>query len=258
VYPLVTAQQAFDAFTALPVPMPAVDCPVPSASASASDAIGCVASVGAPALGAPSIACPTTPDGKGTCPTETLPPTVVTGATLGLMLTWDTEPLLVPAWLFTIDGASDTLPMIAVQPSYLGDPSAGSGSASSSPGSSGGGSVTDPGGSASAIPPGEPVPTTAVAPVAPTGSVTVTAAALGADGRTLTLTGWGGVCASYAADAKETATEVYVVITATPTVGKDTACIEIAKEISADVTLAAPLGSRTVIDGASGTPVKVG
>jgi hypothetical protein len=89
------------------------------------------------------------------------------------------------------------------------------------------------------------------------GSVAVTAASLSADGRTLTLTGWGGVCAEYRGDAKETGTEVYVVISSTPTIDKDMACIELAKEISVDVTLQAPLGTRVVVDGNTSERVAV-
>ena len=231
-YPILTARGALDRLGSLPQPMPAVDCPVSK-------------------------------DGTTSCSAGALEPTVVTGATLGLMLSYDSvDPVLVPAWLFTVDGWTDPMPVIAVTDQYLGGatPSPGSGSGSS-PGSGG------PDATLSPIPPAtgdlpatrtsDPGTVVGPTPIQP-GGVAVTSASLGKDGRTLTLTGWGGVCAEYRGDAKETDTEVYVVINSTPTVDKDMACIELAKEISVDVVLQAPLGSRTVQDGNTGETLKVG
>ena len=61
------------------------------------------------------------PDGRPGC--ADIPPTVVTGATLGLSMAQDDgRPTLVPAWLFTVKGQDDPLVQIAVEPSYLAPP----------------------------------------------------------------------------------------------------------------------------------------
>jgi len=62
--------------------------------------------------------CAERPDGKPGC--ADMPPTEVTGATLGAMLDQDNgKPVLVPAWLFTISGQDDPVAQIAVDPSFL-------------------------------------------------------------------------------------------------------------------------------------------
>ncbi|HEX4654721.1 MAG TPA: hypothetical protein VH274_03145 [Mycobacteriales bacterium] len=63
--------------------------------------------------------CAQRPDGKPGC--ADIPPTEVTGATLGVMLDQDNgHPVLVPAWLFSIKGQDDPVAQIAIDPSYLG------------------------------------------------------------------------------------------------------------------------------------------
>ena len=63
--------------------------------------------------------CAQRPDGKPGC--ADIPPTEVTGATLGVMLDQDSgHPVLVPAWLFSIKGQDDPIAQIAVDPSYIG------------------------------------------------------------------------------------------------------------------------------------------
>ena len=76
---------------------------------------------------------------------------IITGATYGLMLAFDDgTPVLVPAWLFTIDGSDLPMAQVAVQTRYLGEPSnlggggSGSGGGSSTPGSAGTGTTVDP------------------------------------------------------------------------------------------------------------------
>ncbi|WP_030586341.1 hypothetical protein [Streptomyces anulatus] len=76
----------------------------------------------------------------------------------------------------------------------------------------------------------------------------------GADGRTLEVTFWGGVCSTYTASAEESAGQVRISVTEKPQEGKK-ACIMIAKELTRTVTLEKPLGDRTVIDAASGGAV---
>ncbi|MFJ5550178.1 hypothetical protein [Streptomyces sp. NPDC093225] len=71
------------------------------------------------------------------------------------------------------------------------------------------------------------------------------------DGRRLTVHFWGGVCSTYSASVRESATAVTVKITDTPT-DPHKACIMIAKEMSLTVTLEQPLGDRKVIDATTG------
>ena len=86
----------------------------------------------------------------------------ITGATYGLMLAFDDgAPVLVPAWLFAIDGSDFPMAQVAVQTRYLGEPSnlggggSGSGGGSSTPGSAGTGTVVDPAPPAPAGQPGD-------------------------------------------------------------------------------------------------------
>jgi hypothetical protein len=111
-YPLVTAQDAYDR---LPPMMTAMLCPVG-------------------------------PDGKGCGVPQ---PTEITGAHLGLMLSAlvDGGQALVPAWLFEVKGWTEPLPVVAVQPKYLPEPSAAP-TTRPEPGAS-----TEPGG---AVPPAPP------------------------------------------------------------------------------------------------------
>lgn len=88
---------------------------------------------------------------------------------------------------------------------------------------------------------------------APSGDRKVTSYA--ADGRTLEVTFWGGVCSTYTASAEESAGQVRISVTEQPHEG---ACIMIAKELTRTVTLEKPLGDRTVIDAASGATVPRG
>ena len=75
-----------------------------------------------------------------------------------------------------------------------------------------------------------------------------------ADGRTLTVTFWGGVCSDYAATATESADTVKVKITETNP-DPDRVCIAIAKELTEKVTLDKPLGDRKVVDAETGQAV---
>ncbi|MFI5825973.1 hypothetical protein ACIA6C_01720 [Streptomyces sp. NPDC051578] len=69
--------------------------------------------------------------------------------------------------------------------------------------------------------------------------------------RTLTVNFWGGVCSTYAVEAREEGTDVLVKITDTPD-KPGRACIMLAKEMSRTVTLQKPLGDRKVVDATSG------
>ncbi|MFI1220815.1 MULTISPECIES: hypothetical protein [unclassified Streptomyces] len=93
------------------------------------------------------------------------------------------------------------------------------------------------------------------APTTPSGDRKVSS--YGADGRSLEVTFWGGVCSTYTASAEESAGQVRISVTEKPQEGKK-ACIMIAKELTRTVTLDKPLGDRTVIDAASGGAVPRG
>jgi len=88
-YPVISAQDAFDLLQAQPRPE--------------------------------LMLCAQRPDGKPGC--ADIPPTEVTGASLGVMLDQDNgNPVLVPAWLFSIKGQDDPVTQIAIDPSFLGPP----------------------------------------------------------------------------------------------------------------------------------------
>ncbi|MGW7101471.1 hypothetical protein [Streptomyces sp. NPDC054838] len=72
--------------------------------------------------------------------------------------------------------------------------------------------------------------------------------------RTLTVNFWGGVCSTYALEAREEGTDVLVKITDTPD-KPGRACIMLAKEMSRSVTLQKPLGDRKVVDATTGKPL---
>ncbi|MGA4941549.1 hypothetical protein [Streptomyces cinereoruber] len=149
----------------------------------------------------------------------------VTGAVFGLAAQdVDGERLLVPAWLFTADPA-DTAPYTvvrtAVEERYLAPP------------------VTTP-------------PPSSEDGTAPARQVQSYKA--GDDGRTLTVAFWGGVCSTYAVTAEQTPERVALRIEESPA-DPDRMCVAVAVEIVKTVTLDAPLGSRPVVDAASGETV---
>jgi hypothetical protein len=134
------------------------------------------------------------------------------------------KPVLVPSWLFTVDPAGTggrpyVLAQVAVDPKYIETPQ-----------------PTPPS-------PGKPAP-----------DQHMSIRSYTADGRTLTVTFWGGICRTYSASADESAKQVKVTVT-----GKEKKpgrmCPAIAKRFTEKVTLDKPLGGRTVVDGATGHPV---
>jgi hypothetical protein len=92
--------------TVAPAPPTAVGSPVAPPTA--------VESVPPPAAIEPTRSCPTPK------------PIPVTGASLGLQLTYDGSgvgaEILVPSWLFTTEGSTSPLPVIAIDPAYLAGP----------------------------------------------------------------------------------------------------------------------------------------
>lgn len=249
-YPLLSAKDVYDSLVALPRAMPLIACPEPAPGD------------GPDASAVPDV-CASPYDPK---------PVSITGARLGLSLAYDgDEPMLVPAWLFSVEGWDDPLVAVAVDDAFLADPEPGTGTGGGSvdpgtgeepppvdepgagsspggPGSGGGGEPTDPGLSP------EPVPSGPAQPGAEQPAVD-RAVVSGAD---VTLVYWGGVCSEYSAVVvEETATAVTVSVSGRSTLGPDQACIEIAQEYKSTVTLRAPLGDRALIDAATGEAVTV-
>jgi hypothetical protein len=235
-YPILSAQQTFDRLASLPIAMPA-------------------------------IGCPESVEGEpNPCPTPT--PMSITGAALGLQLAYDAgDPVLAPAWLFDVAGSDEPVAMVAVVDEFLTDPSggddpvSGGGSSGSEPGSGGATDTpvappSDPAGSGDGSG-SAPDPGTAPEPVPGTAPLSAPVEKAILSGRTLTLVGWGGACADYAAIAEESADSVKVQIVGKSTIGPDQACIEIALELRLEVTLDAPLGDRAVIDATTGARVPV-
>ena len=227
-YPLVSARTAYDRLAATPRPLPA-------------------------------LACLESKDVATSCPAPV--PVVVTGAVLGLELTVeDGGSVLVPAWLFSVRDIDEPLVAVAVEPRYLADPAPVTtpGSAPGDAPGSGSGSVPAPGSSGGS----EPVPPATGAPVeppteAPPLQVAITSASVSADGRSLTLTGFGGVCATYSGSLDQGESSVKAQIVGVSTIGPDEGCIDLAKEVAVPVTLSAPLGSRTLLDTTTGETIAV-
>lgn len=167
--------------------------------------------------------------GKRTGAEPTTTTVTVDKATFGLAARYvDGKQLLVPSWIFTVrpgaGGTGDTVTQVAVDPAYL---------TKDAP------SEKTPGGGDGTTKSGR------------------TIQSYSADGRTLSVTFWGGVCSKYTASASEEGSAVRVSLTETkPEKGK--ACIMIAKELTRTVTLDKPLGERNVVDAASGTVVPRG
>ncbi|MFD6282114.1 hypothetical protein ACFWFI_42150 [Streptomyces sp. NPDC060209] len=158
----------------------------------------------------------------GTPPATTV---TVEKAEFGLAAQYaDGEQILVPSWLFSVrpegGGPGNTVVQVAVDPDHLAREST---RPSPTP-------TKDPGGAGAGI------------------------TSYSADGRTLEVTFWGGVCSTYSARASEDSTTVRVTVTESkPDPGK--ACIMIAKELTRTVTLDAPLDGRKVVDAGSGETV---
>ncbi|MFF8843750.1 hypothetical protein ACF08N_13685 [Streptomyces sp. NPDC015127] len=135
----------------------------------------------------------------------------------------DGRQALVPSWLFQVaaKGQADpfTVTHPAVEPAYLK--------------------------------PAEP-PQKDVTPTDPEKKVpSPPAISYSAEGRTLKVTFWGGVCSDYEARATESADQVTVEIVE-PNPDPDRVCIAMAKELTESVTLDAPLDGRKVVDASTG------
>nr|WP_202121965.1 hypothetical protein [Streptomyces sp. BA2] len=158
-------------------------------------------------------------------------PITVKGATFGLATHFvDGRQTLVPSWLFDVkpQGAKDSFTVThpAVEPKFLTSPSTPS-----------------------------PTPTPTEKPGTGTGQQdpTTRVESYRADGRSLTLHFWGGVCSDYSASADESKDSVRVKVTETHKKGE--VCVMMAKEFTKTVTLDQPLGERKVVDAAGGETV---
>lgn len=147
-------------------------------------------------------------------------------ATFGLAARYaDGKQLLVPSWIFKVrpaGGTGDTVTQVAVDPKYL----------TKNPAT---GKTPDSGGATKAR----------------------TVLSYGSDGRTLSVTFWGGVCSTYTASASEDGGTVRVSVKETKP-APDKVCVMIAKELTRTVTLDRPLDGRKVVDTASGATVPRG
>lgn len=161
----------------------------------------------------------------------------VTGATFGLATQYSKgEAILVPSWIYEVrqqggtggsTGYEVTFP--AVEPEYLAPAGRGSGS--------------DPG----------DAPTAEPGPSRPgTGGQALSSYSV--DGRTLSITFWGGVCHDYTATAEETGSKVTVAVQP-KNPDPEKVCIKIAKKQTVQVGLDEPLGDREVVDERSGDPL---
>ena len=222
-YPLISAREAWDVLVATPRPVPLMACPEP----------------------APSAGLPVQYPGCGGGPVR------VTGARAGLSLQWSgAEPVLVPSWLFTVDGSPAPLAQVAVEPRLLGPDDAGAGGGS---GGGAGGSVgtAEPGVAPGGGDPGQPPPTAAEPPDAGRQS-RFTAVERAADDRSLTVRFWGGVEDCYAYTVRAVESDESVELTLSERAKGDGPCIELAQEHTRTVELSAPLGPRVVRDAETG------
>ncbi|MFG2646518.1 hypothetical protein [Streptomyces sp. NPDC048436] len=155
-------------------------------------------------------------------------PITVKGATFGLAVHFvDGRQTLVPSWLFDVkpQGAQESFTVThpAVEPKFLTSPS-----------------------SSSATPGPTEKPGTSSDPA-------IHVKSYSADGKSLTVSFWGGVCSDYAASADESKDSVRVKVTETHKKGE--VCVAIAKEFTETVTLDQPLGDRKVVDAEGGKTV---
>ncbi|PWI43345.1 hypothetical protein [Streptomyces sp. ICBB 8177] len=170
--------------------------------------------------------------GSAPCLAST-PPLLVRGAVFGLSARFASGGSggeeLVPSWLFQV-AASGAAPVRTVAQAALAQ---------------GGGT-----------PPPAPAPSPSSGPSAPAVSASrAPVTSYTADGRALVLRFWGGMCADYAGKVTgQSDSAVHVAVTATPK-EPHRICPMPARSMTVRVTLARPLGSRTVYDSSDGRAV---
>jgi hypothetical protein len=185
----------------------------------------------------------------------------VTDAEFGLVTRYSRgRPVLVPSWTYDVllgGGHTAKVAHPAVEPAYLkpagparpgagsapgSGPDAGTGPGAGTGSQPGSGSDSGPGagpgsGSGQAEEPGSP-------PVQAADSYE-------ADGRTLRITFWGGVCGGYEASADESGKTVKVTVRPKQTDAKKV-CVKMAKRLTVEVELDKALGGRKVVDATDG------
>ena len=203
---------------------------------SARDAVDQLAAMPVPLIGCPESTTPVPPGCGG--------PLEVTGASFGLSLQWEGEkPVLVPSWLFAINGSPEPLPVVAVDPSYLQNPAAPSGDEPSD-GASGGGVPGSPG----SVDPASPV-APAVEPTPASSRFDSVSPVDG--GAALAVTFYGGAdsCYTYKVVAEESAEQVSLGLVEDRS---GEMCIELAQQYKRTIELEQPLGERVVVDAETG------
>lgn len=178
-------------------------------------------------------------------------PLKVTGAEFGLVTRYTLgKPVLVPSWIYEIElqGGEHTASVAhpAVQPEFLKPTKPEKPTKPAEPELPGSGSDSDSGsGSEPAEKPGGK-PGSASPPQAVN--------TYEADGRTVKLTFWGGVCSGYKASAEESGKSVEVTVRPKDTDPKKV-CVKMAKRQTVEVELDKPLGDRKVVDSQDGEGV---
>ena len=234
-YPLRTAQAAFDDLKSQPVPLLAELCPyvLPSASV-----------------------------GGDQCGSQA--PIKITGATYGLMLVQDGgNPILAPAWRFSVSGWEDPLSVLGVDPKFITTPtpdvSNGSGSGSGGSGDGGSAQPGSPGAPPTAAsPPSSPTEPGALPAPGDRHSRTVVVAVPAQGGDELALVSFRGACDTSPEARVVNDDEAKLVVSVTvlgPPAG--TVCTAQAVSFVTSVRLHRPLGARVVIDSATGKGVTI-
>lgn len=181
----------------------------------------------------------------------------VTGAEFGLVTRYTAgKPVLVPSWIYEVRLGGDHTASVAhpaVEPEYLeparpAQPGPGPGRGPGSGSDDGSGSGSDSGSDSGSEPgAGSGSGTAEEAGSAPGQAVNSYAA----DGRTVKLTFWGGVCDGYTASAEESGKTVKVTVRPKETDRKKV-CVKMAERQTVEVELDEPLGDREVVDAADG------
>jgi hypothetical protein len=214
-YPVISARAAWDHLLRTPMPRPLMACPEPMPTGS--DPMICGG------------------------------PVTVTGATFGLSLHQaDGRWLLVPSWLFEVRGSDAPLPVVAVDPRFLAAPRMTGGGSNGSGGS--GSSTGSPG---TMVPPDAPAPPGASDPATTDSRFSSVTADHSPHGLLVQFTGGVAACFSYQVGVAETDRQVSLSLVEKATT-PDKPCVEMAQVYERKVPLAAPLGTRQVVDAATG------
>ncbi|MEU6082858.1 hypothetical protein [Streptomyces sp. NPDC047108] len=175
------------------------------------------------------------PGGKPAAPAK---PLEVKDAVFGLAVQFvEGRETLVPSWMFEVrptgaaaDAATYTVTHPAVKDKYIEE---------STP------APSEPGGDEQTSEPGKPGASPRVT-------------SYSADGKTVTLRFWGGVCHTYSAKADTSLSDKVVVRVTGKEKKPGQVCVKMAKEYEEKVTLDKPLGDRELMDASTGKAVTKG